>query len=343
MTTPPPLRIGILGAAAIAPAAIVRPARATPGVDVLAVAARDPARAAEFATRHGIDRVHRTYDALLDDPDIDAVYIPLPNGLHGAWTRKAIDAGKHVLCEKPFTANAAEAAEVAALADSSDLVVMEAFHWRYHPLMQRLIDLVASGDLGEITTLDAGFCFPLLKPHDIRWSRALAGGSLMDAGCYAVHQLRSVVGAVHDGEPTVVSALAKFTSGGVDRALKGTLRWSDGPEASLHCGFANLRHPVDLHLRAVGTRGEVLARNPVAPHIGGHLAIRIDGRRTYEWADRTPSYTYQLRAFVDAVRDGTFFPTTAADAVRNMAVIDALYTAAGVTPPMPTPLHGASV
>ena len=126
-------------------------------------------------------------------------------------------------------------------------------------------------------------------------------------------------------------------------ALKGTLRWSDGPEASLHCGFANLRHPVDLHLRAVGTRGEVLARNPVAPHIGGHLAIRIDGRRTYEWADRTPSYTYQLRAFVDAVRDGTFFPTTAADAVRNMAVIDALYTAAGVTPPMPTPLHGASV
>ena len=182
MTTSPPLRIGILGAAAIAPAAIVRPARETPGVEVLAVAARDPARAASFASRHGIDRVHGSYDALLADPEIDAVYIPLPNGLHGAWTRKAIDAGKHVLCEKPFTANATEAAEVAELADSSDRVVMEAFHWRYHPLMQRLIDLVASGDLGEITTLDAGFCFPLLKPHDIRWSRALAGGSLMDAG-----------------------------------------------------------------------------------------------------------------------------------------------------------------
>lgn len=343
MTAPPPLRIGILGAAAIAPQAIVRPAHVTPGVQVTAIAARDPARAATFAARHGIDHVHGTYVALLENPDVDAVYIPLPNGLHGVWTRRAIEAGKHVLCEKPFAANATEAAEVAALADASDRVVMEAFHWRYHPLMQRLIDVTASGELGDISALDAGFCFPLLKRHDIRWSRELAGGSLMDAGCYAVHQLRSVVGAVHEGEPSVVSALGKFTGDGVDRAFTGKLRWNDGPEASLRCGFANLRHPVDLHLRVVGTRGEVLARNPIAPHLGGHLVVRGSGRRTYEWADRTPSYTYQLRAFVDAVRDGTPFPTTTADAVRNMAVIDALHAAAGVTPPTPTPLQGATV
>ncbi len=338
VSDPQPLRIGILGAAAIAPAAVVAPARQVPGTTIAAIAARDVGRAHTFASRHGIPRVHDSYDALLDDDTIDAVYIPLPNGLHGAWTHRALDAGKHVLCEKPFTANAAEAAEVAAHAAGGDRVVMEAFHWRYHPLMQRLIDLVGSGELGEISHLDAGFCFPLLKRHDIRWSRALAGGSLMDAGCYAVHQLRSVVGAVHDGEPTVTDAMAKFTGGGVDRALRGSLRWDGGPTASLRCGFANLAHPIDLHLRVTGAEGEVLARNPIAPHLGGHLVVRVGRRRTYEWADRIPSYTYQLRAFVDAIRDGTPFPTTAEDAVRTMAVIDALQAASGTTPPSPTPL-----
>ncbi len=309
-----------------------------PGATISAIAARDVGRARSFASRHGIPRVHDTYDALLEDDAVDAVYIPLPNGLHGAWTLKAFDAGKHVLCEKPFTANAAEAAAVAAHVRTGGRVVMEAFHWRYHPLMQRLIDLVASGELGEISHVDAGFCFPLLKRHDIRWSRALAGGSLLDAGCYAVHQIRSVVGAVHGGDPTVTAATAKFTGGGVDRALRGSLRWDDGPTASLRCGFANFAHPVDLHLRVVGTDGEVLARNPVAPHLGGHLVVRTGRRRTYEWADRIPSYTYQLRAFVDAIRDGTPFPTTADDAVRTMTVIDALHEAAGITPPSPTPI-----
>jgi len=136
-----PLRIGILGAAAIAPQAIVKPARTTKGVSVVTVGARDPQRAQNFAQRHEIARAVCGYDAVLDDPDVDAVYIPLPNGLHGAWTLRAIDAGKHVLCEKPFTANGEEAARVALAADASDCVVMEAFHWRYHPLALRVIDI----------------------------------------------------------------------------------------------------------------------------------------------------------------------------------------------------------
>ena len=337
--TPPPLRVGILGAAAIAPNAIVKPARATPGVEVVAVAARDRQRADEFARRHGIATTYAGYDALLDDPTIDAVYIPLPNGLHGAWTLRALDAGKHVLCEKPFTANAAEAVEVAARAAASDRVVMEAFHWRYHPLMQRLVDLSTSGVLGEVRHLDAGFCFPLLKRNDIRWDRSLAGGSLLDAGCYAVHQLRTVGGAVAGVEPMVTSAEATLTAGGVDRELSGELRFIDGPTASLRCGFLNTSRPLELHLRVTGTEGEVLAVNPVAPHLFGHLRIKLgNDRRRIEWADRTPSYTYQLRAFVDAVRDGTPFPTTPADAVRTMEVIDSLLRAAGTTPPDPTPV-----
>jgi predicted dehydrogenase len=136
----------------------------------------------------------------------------------------------------------------------------------------------------------------------------------------------------------VTGATATLTSGGVDRELSGELRFIDGPTASLQCGFLNSKRPVDLHLRVTGSEGEILAFNPVAPHLFGHLRIKVGNRRRIEWADRTPSYTHQLHAFVDAVRDGVPFPTTAADAVHTMEVIDALLRAAGTTPPEPTPV-----
>jgi len=144
------VRIGILGAARIAPPALVNPAKKNAEVVVAAVAARDPSRAQAFAAKHGIPRVHDDYDKLIADPNLDAVYNPLPNGLHGRWTRAALAAGKHVLCEKPFTANAAEAREIAELAANSDRVVMEAFHYRYHPLNQRVEEIIASGELGKL-------------------------------------------------------------------------------------------------------------------------------------------------------------------------------------------------
>jgi predicted dehydrogenase len=143
------LRIGCLGAARIAPAALTKPAAGNPGVSCAAVAARDVTRARAFADKHKIPVVHDSYDALLADESLDAIYNPLPNGLHGLWTLKALEAGKHVLCEKPFTANAAEAARVADAAEKSGLVVMEAFHWRYHPLAARVLDIIASGELGH--------------------------------------------------------------------------------------------------------------------------------------------------------------------------------------------------
>src|SRR5262250_2239999 len=142
--------MGVLGAARIAPNALLRPARSVPEVEVRAVAARDPVRAARFAGRWKIPNVHGDYAALVADPEIDAVYIPLPNGLHARWTLAALEAGKHVLCEKPFTANAAEAERVAAAAAGSDRVVTEAFHYRYHPLAHRMRAIVESGELGTI-------------------------------------------------------------------------------------------------------------------------------------------------------------------------------------------------
>src|SRR5262245_23108684 len=146
----PPLRIGVLGAAKIAPPAIVRPARAVNDVDVVAIAARDRDRALAFATKHHILKVHDSYSSLVDDPDIDAVYNPLPNGLHGRWTIAALEAGKHVLCEKPFTANADEAEHVAAVGRGTDLVLMEAFHYRYHPMTERALEIIGSGEIGAL-------------------------------------------------------------------------------------------------------------------------------------------------------------------------------------------------
>src|SRR2546430_17335370 len=168
------MRIGILGAAAIAPAALVKPAREVPGVQVAAVAAGDRARAQRFADRYGIGRVHDSYADLVAADDLDAVYIPLPNGLHGAWTLRALAAGKHVLCEKPFTADAAEARTVAAAAAGTDRVVMEAFHYRYHPLAARILELLADGAIGAVRHVEARMCFPLPKFSDIRYHLALA-------------------------------------------------------------------------------------------------------------------------------------------------------------------------
>src|SRR5688572_17489160 len=177
------LRVGVLGAAKIVPGALLKPAATNTDVEVAAIAARDPTRAAAFAAKHGIPTVYDSYASLLGDDSLDAVYIPLPNALHGRWTIAALEPGLHVLCEKPFTANAGEAQIVADAAAASGLVVMEAFHWRYHPLAARMVEIVRGGELGELRVVEGVLCFPNFRRNDIRWKLDLAGGALMDAGC----------------------------------------------------------------------------------------------------------------------------------------------------------------
>jgi predicted dehydrogenase len=175
---------------------------------VTAVAARDKPRAEAFALQHGIPAAYGSYDELLADPDVDAVYNPLPNSLHGPWTLKAIAAGKHVLCEKPFASNAKQAAQVADAAQASGLVVMEAMHYRYHPLVRRLRELVTGGELGPVQHIAAWTTFIIEDPDDIRYDYDLAGGALMDGGCYAIDCLRMLAGADTDAEISVTGALA---------------------------------------------------------------------------------------------------------------------------------------
>jgi predicted dehydrogenase len=326
------LRIGILGAARIAPAALVKPASSRPEVNVVAVAARSLERAQTFATKHGIPSAHGSYEALLADPDVDAVYNPLPNGLHGRWTRAALEAGKHVLCEKPFTANAAEAREIALLAAGSDRVVMEAFHYRYHPLALRVEEIVASGELGTLERVETALCFPLPKFSDIRYDYELAGGATMDAGCYAVHMARTFGG----GEtPSVVSASAKLRSPRVDRAMTAELRYPSGHTGRVTCSMWS-SSVLKISAKVTGSKGSLSVFNPLMPQAYHRFSVRVGGARRTEKFPRRATYEYQLDAFAAAVLRGEPVKTSAADAVETMTVIDEIYRAAGLPPREPS-------
>jgi predicted dehydrogenase len=319
------VQIGVLGAARIAPPALINPAKENSDVVVAAVAARDVSRAQAFAAKHGIARVHDSYEALLADPDIDAVYNPLPNGLHGKWTRAALAAGKHVLCEKPFTANAAEARSIAEVAAHSDRVVMEAFHYRYHPLAIRIEEIIASGELGKLKRVEASLCFPLPKFSDIRYNYALAGGATMDAGCYPVHMVRTFGGST----PEVVSAQAKLRGPQIDRAMTAELRFADGHTGAIRCSMWSPRL-LEISAHVVGEQGELRALNPLMPQIYHRLSIRSAAGKRVERFSRRATYAYQLDAFAGAVLRGEPVRTTPEDAVENMTVIDAIYRAAGL-------------
>ena len=317
------MRVGVLGTARIAPVALIGPAKQSSEVVVAAVAARDAARARAFAAEHDIARVHDNYEALIGDPEIDAVYIALPNGLHGRWTRAALAAEKHVLCEKPFTANAAEAREIADLAVSSGRVVMEAFNYRYHPSTLRAEQIIASGELGKLERVEVAICMLLPRFSDIRYDYSLAGGATMDLGCYAVNMIRTFGGS----EPEVVSAQAKLRGARVDRAMTAELRFAAGHTARLRCSLWS-SDLLQLSAKVIGDRGELRVLSPLAPF--RRLSVRsADGKRVERFPARRP-FAYQLDAFAAAVLRGEPIKTTPADAIENMAVVDAIYRAAGL-------------
>jgi len=323
-----PVRIGVLGAARITPKALIAPARERTDVEIVAIAARDRSRAVEFAGRHGIPRVHTDYAALLFDDEIDAVYNPLPNGLHGQWTLAALEAGKHVLCEKPFTANAAEALAVADAAVRAGKVVMEAFHYRYHPLFARVLELV--GMVSPIRDVSARMIAVLPNRSDVRYQLDLAGGAAMDVGCYAIHQIRTVIAA----EPEVASAQAKLAGPRIDRAMTADFRFGDGRTASMEIALLEARLPI-ADLRITGNAGRVAVHFPTRPELAW-VTTCVGGRTHRERVTGKPSFWYQLQAFCAAVQSGAPVLTGPVDAVATMRVIDAVYEAAGLGPRQPS-------
>ena len=307
---------------------------------VTAIATREAARAESFALQHGLPVAHASYELLLADPGIDAVYIPLPNSLHAPWTLRAIDAGKHVLCEKPFASNAREASSVAAAAKRSGLVVMEAMHYRYHPLVRRLTALIGDGAIGTPRHVQAWTSWPVADPGDIRYDYALGGGALMDGGCYAIDCLRLVAGSAAAGEPSVTGALADpLTGTPVDRALAARLGFASGLTGWFESAFTPGRDfAADVHV--MGDGGPVLAAELRALAHEGRLVLTRNGTvasaesaadlRALANDGAITTFAWQLRAFSAAVTDGAPFETTASNAVGTMRLIDDAYQAAGL-------------
>jgi predicted dehydrogenase len=325
MSNSSPIRIGILGAAAIVPMALTNPARSVPEAQILAIAARDPKRAHRLAKNHHIPRVHETYAALLSDPDIDAIYNPLPNSLHAEWTIRALRASKHVLCEKPFASNAREAAEMERVAHETGLVLSEAFAYRYHPLTARINQIIASGEIGQVRHIDARFGFLLPSPKNIRFNYDLAGGALMDCGCYPVSLIRHIAQA----EPAVECAQARLFASQVDHKMTADLSFADGRTAHLECDMLSPRL-FRSRLRMEGSDGHLQVFNPFHPHWFHRLTVRGRSGKLREQGRGDNSYTLQLRAFVKAIRGEVKLNTDPADAVGNMRVIDAIYEKAGL-------------
>jgi predicted dehydrogenase len=322
-----PLRLGILGTAAVADYALIAPARLRSDLVIAAVGSRDPSRARTFADMHGIAAAG-DYGEVLDDPAIAAIYVALPNALHAEWSIKALRAGKAVLCEKPLTCNAAEARLCVATGQRAGLPFVEAFHWRHHPLAKRLSDIVGSGQLGAIGTVEVRFRYPsrFLKPDDIRLDYSLGGGVLMDAGCYCVNLLRMLL-----GEPVnLLEARARCVTPQVDVVMEAALEFRGGAVGRLLAANDLPGDKFDIECRIIAERGKVRVTNLFLPHLGAALTLEVDGSRITEQAVSTASYEFQIANFAAVVRAGALSPTPAADAVANMSVIDDIYRGAGM-------------
>jgi predicted dehydrogenase len=318
------LRIGILGAARIA-RLFVDSVRSSKKVAVVALAARDPVRARAFATEFGIPRVHATYDALLADPAIDAVYIPLPNNLHAEWSIRAAEAKKHVLCEKPLAMSGREAMAMFEAARENGVHMVEGYPYRAQPQTLRLRELLAQGTIGKLIVVQAAFGFPLADLANVRYDRELGGGALMDAGSYPVSLVRMIAGQ----RPRRATAIAQWAPTGVDRTLTGLLEFPSGFMAQISCSFATARH---RHAVIIGDAGMITTTylNDTSATLPPRLEVRrgtgYDAiRETIETATANGFFA-EAEAFADLVRHGPArWPgATPEESIDTMLALEAL-------------------
>lgn len=322
-----PVRWGVLSTANIGRRAVNPAIQASDGGHLLAVASRDQSRADSFAAEHGIPEALGSYEAMVSHPDLDALYIPLPNSMHREWVIRAVEAGKHVLCEKPLGLNAAECVEMDAAARANGVTLMEAFMYRFHPRAEALFESVRRGDLGELRTVQSAFTFKLTRQDNIRLDPALGGGALMDVGCYCVNVSRTLAGT----EPVQVRATALWTERGVDAELHGTLYFENHLTAQISCALTQARRET---VEVAGTDAWVRVPGAFLPGTGtvGYTIDHGTGPGSEDPLDfeGTDQYLRMVEHFQDCVRGGREPRYTAVEAARNMAVIDALYESARV-------------
>jgi predicted dehydrogenase len=323
------VRWGVLGVAAIATKKVIPAMQQAGNCEIVAIASRNAERAAHAAGQLGIARHYDSYQALLDDDEIDAVYIPLPNNLHAEWTIRAAKAGKHVLCEKPLAMNAAEAATVVIACEQAGVLLMEAFMYRLHPQWVAARELVAAGRIGELRSINAVFTYHNVDPANIRNVAEYGGGALMDIGCYPINVARMMFGA----EPTQVhAAIRRDPTFGTDVLTSAVLDF-DGRQATFVC---STQLEPDQRVDLLGTEGRLTIEIPfnIPPdrptrliHVAGGNPPVAPGTEVIE-VPATDQYRVQGEMFSAAVRGEPELPTPPADAIANMAVIDQIVTAA---------------
>lgn len=334
------IRLGLLGCSTVSTYAVLAPAAEGADIEVTAIAGRDPVRTAAFAAQHGIEQHFPDYAALLAGAGIDAVYIGLPNNLHGRWTKAALAAGFPVLCEKPMAANAEEAEEMVLAAEAAGLPLVEAIHWSDHPIAGRIKAILA--ELGPLQAMDMHYCLPgdMLPRDNIRFAPDLAGGWLMDQGSYCISFARHFA-----GEPeAVASARADEARPGLDGGMEAELRFPGGVTCRIGGSMIDLSvKEVILSARFECEDGTLSIADPYLPGAnpftaeqGARLVIeRKDGTRREERADLISSWFCQANRFADIVRSWTGGPVPARDAIANMRVVDAIYRKAGMEPRKP--------
>ena len=320
------IRFGVLGTARVVPYGLLAPARETDGVEVTAVASRTQQRAEEFAAANGIRRAFGSYEALLGSDEVDAVYIALPPAFHHDWGCRAIEAGKHVLCEKPLGENAQQAQELALLAKRHGRVLLEGMHIRYLARLQRQRQLAVSGELGPMLRIEACLRTPYMRmaKGDFRLRFELGGGAALDLGCYAVSCLRYIGGE----EPEVLSVRHKCRGAYVDRWMRVALGFPSGVEGAVEFGFRGFYMP----------RGGVVVtcRNGWIKEDGESLVYTMNGKEVRESFPQQSSFKLQLSEFVKSIKGEESNALPPDDAVLTARVLDAIYEKAGL------PLRGTS-
>lgn len=320
MTSATASRWGLLGTARIN-RRMIPAIRAVAGNDLVAVASRDPARARRYAARWDIPRSFAPYEAMLESPEIDIVYVALPNSLHVDWTVAALGAGKHVLCEKPLATRVADVDRIARVARDAGRVVTEGFMYRHHAQTTAALDLLASGAIGRPRLVRGAFTFMLDRDNDVRLDPELGGGSLWDVGCYPVSFARLALGA----DPIEVSGRAEHDPSGVDVAFRGDLRFADESAAQFDCGF---RTAYRTAIEIAGTAGSLTIPQPFQPGSTERLLLRRGDRLTELPIEGRPLFHDEVEEMHRLTTLGGAPRVTLEDSRGNVSTICALYQSA---------------
>ncbi|HYV39252.1 MAG TPA: Gfo/Idh/MocA family oxidoreductase [Gemmataceae bacterium] len=316
------LRWGILGVASINDRLFPSFAKAN-NVELRAIASRSPEKAKAAAKAAGIPVAHGSYEALLDDKDIDVIYNPLPNTLHDQWTRKAAERGKHVLCEKPLCPTAAEAQALVEFCRGKGVKLLDGFMWPHHPRTQRLRQLIDSGAIGEVQRVAGSFTWPMrpIDPTNIRIKRDMAGGSLLDVGCYCVYGIRWAFGA----EPVKVYATSRYQHD-VDTEMNGLVWLADGRVGAFDCSFTM---PMRQWLEITGTDGVIRVHDMWLPAKRATWTIeRIGGEPEVHAVDGEDQIQHMLEGFSRSILEGSAVRPDPSEAVKTLRVLDALAASA---------------